>query len=305
MEGEALVPPEPLDDLGMLVGRIVVEHDMDLLAGRHLILDDVQEADELLVGVALHAPADDAAFEHVEGGKQCGSAVPLIVVRHCAAASLLQRQTRLGAVERLDLAFLVHRQHDGMLRRVDVEAHDVAYFGCELRIVGQLELPYLMRTQAMATPDAMHRTDADPTCRGDGRRRPVRDLARRLGQRQRHHALCDRVSKRRDARRASLVDQQSVRARFHEAPLPAPDARLGLAGRAHDLGRADTLGRQQHDLGAPDVLLWTVPICRDGGKTAMVGGTELERDTGAHAADSHAAQPAGIPRGTLVSGVIH
>ena len=42
------------------------------------------------------------------------------------AASLLQRQPRLGAVEGLDLALFVHRQHDGMGGRIDVETDDIA-----------------------------------------------------------------------------------------------------------------------------------------------------------------------------------
>ena len=48
-----------------------------------------------------------------------------------------------------------------MLWRIDVEADDVANLGGEVRIVGQLELPELMRPDAVAAPDAMHRTDAD------------------------------------------------------------------------------------------------------------------------------------------------
>ena len=222
-----------------------------------------------------------------------------------AATPLLQRQAGLGAVERLDLAFLVHRQHDGMLRRVDVKPDNIANLGGEPGIIGQLELPYLMRSQAMATPDAMHRADADCTNGSDGRRRPVRDLTRRLDQRQRHHALRHRVAQRRDARRARLVDQQPVRAGFHEALLPAPYAGLGLARGAHDLGRADALRRQQHNLGAPYVLLRTVPVRRYLDETRVVGGAELEGDTGTHAANSHAVRPTGIPRGTLPSGVNH
>jgi hypothetical protein len=50
----------------------------------HLGIDGVEEADELLVAVALHVLADDGAVEHVDGGKQRGRAVPLIVVRHGA-----------------------------------------------------------------------------------------------------------------------------------------------------------------------------------------------------------------------------
>ena len=117
MEGEAVMPPKPLDGRGVLVGRVVVERDVGLLGGRNLALDDVREADELLVGVSLHAPTDDAAFKHAEGGEQGGRAGPLVVMGHGAATPLLQRQAGLGAVERLDLAFLVHRQHGGMLRR--------------------------------------------------------------------------------------------------------------------------------------------------------------------------------------------
>ena len=69
MEGEAFVPTKPFDDLGVLVSGIVVEHDVNLLVGRNLVLDGVQEADELLMGVPLHAAADNAAFQHVEGGE--------------------------------------------------------------------------------------------------------------------------------------------------------------------------------------------------------------------------------------------
>jgi hypothetical protein len=49
MEGPARVAGEPGQDLGMLVGGIVVEDGVDHLARRHLALDRVQEADELLV----------------------------------------------------------------------------------------------------------------------------------------------------------------------------------------------------------------------------------------------------------------
>jgi len=47
---------------------------MALLAGDGVI-DGVEEADELLMPVALHATADDLAVQHVEGGEQRGRAV--------------------------------------------------------------------------------------------------------------------------------------------------------------------------------------------------------------------------------------
>ena len=42
----------------MLVGGVVVDDRMDQLAGRHLALDGIEEADELLVPVSLHAATD-------------------------------------------------------------------------------------------------------------------------------------------------------------------------------------------------------------------------------------------------------
>src|SRR5688572_1001047 len=81
--------------------------------------------DEFLVGVARHAAANHGAVENVEGGEQGGGAVALVVVGHGAAFSGLQGQTGLGAIERLDLGFLVDRDDDGMERRVHVEADDI------------------------------------------------------------------------------------------------------------------------------------------------------------------------------------
>ena len=64
------------------------------------------------MAMALHVAADDGAIEDVEGGEQRGGAVTLVVVRHRPGAARLHRQPRLGAVERLDLAFLVDREND-------------------------------------------------------------------------------------------------------------------------------------------------------------------------------------------------
>ena len=54
----------------MFMGGIVVEHCVDHLAGRHLALDSIEEADEFEVAVALHAAADHRPVEHAEGGEQ-------------------------------------------------------------------------------------------------------------------------------------------------------------------------------------------------------------------------------------------
>src|SRR4051812_45393661 len=100
-------------DLGMLVGGVVVEDDVDHLAGRHLGLDRVQEAHELLMAVALHVAADDGPVEDVERSEQGRGAMALVVVRHGAEPALLQRQARLGGIARLGLALFVGGKHEG------------------------------------------------------------------------------------------------------------------------------------------------------------------------------------------------
>jgi len=101
---------------------------VDGLARRDLALDGVEEADELLMPVALHASPDDLAFQHVEGGEQGGRAVALVVVRHGPGAALLQGEPRLGAVQRLNLGLLVNAEHDRVGRRIDIQTDDVAHF---------------------------------------------------------------------------------------------------------------------------------------------------------------------------------
>jgi transposase len=70
VEGEALVPIEPSAHPGMLVGGVIVEDHMHCFAGRNRRLDGVEEADELLMPMALHVAADHRAVEDVERGEQ-------------------------------------------------------------------------------------------------------------------------------------------------------------------------------------------------------------------------------------------
>ena len=72
-----------------------------------LLLDDIEEANELLMAMALHVAADHRAVEDVHRGEQRRRAVALIVMRHGSGAALLQRQSGLCAVKRLNLALFV------------------------------------------------------------------------------------------------------------------------------------------------------------------------------------------------------
>ena len=102
-----------------------------------------------LMAMALHVATDHRAVEDVHRGEQRRRAVALIVVRHGSGATLLQRQSGLCAVKRLNLALFVDRQDDGVCGRIDIEPDDVAQFVDEARIVGQLERAHPVRLQTM------------------------------------------------------------------------------------------------------------------------------------------------------------
>ena len=121
---------EPCAHLGMFVGGVVVDDRVDSFSLRHLGLDDIEEADEFLMAMTLHVVPDDCAVEDVEGGKQRCGAVTFVVVRHSAGAASLHRQSWLGAVKRLDLAFFVDREHDCISGWIDVETDDVLELLC-------------------------------------------------------------------------------------------------------------------------------------------------------------------------------
>ena len=287
------------------MGGVIVEDHVDDLAHRDFRLDRVEKTDELLMPVTLHIAADHRAVENVQGGEQGRRAVPFVVMGHGSSAALFQRQPRLGAVERLNLAFLINRQNDGVRRRIDVKPDDVAQFVDEFRIVRQFELPDPMRLEAMGAPDALDRTDRDASGFGHHHAGPVRGLAGRVRQSQGDDLFGDISAQRLNAGRPRLVAKEAVETFLHEPFLPAPDASLGLARSPHDLARADCVGAEQNDLSPPNMLLGGVSIPDEALKPAAIRSGYCDGYSRAHRADSHRRRRTGILSRTLPSDFVH
>jgi hypothetical protein len=107
VQGDRLVlwPGEPRADLGVLVGAVVVEHDVQVSAGAkggHLL----REPQEFLVAVPRVAGIrGDLAGSDLKGGKQRGGTAALVVVGAPDGEPGPERQHRGGPVQRLDLLF--------------------------------------------------------------------------------------------------------------------------------------------------------------------------------------------------------
>src|SRR5665809_151031 len=95
-------------------------------------------------------------------------------MRHGPGPPLFHRQARLGAIEGLDLALLVHAQHYGFVRWVEVEPDDVYELFLEVLVVRQLEGINEMGPDPPGRPDALHRRRADTLRPGHRARAPVR-----------------------------------------------------------------------------------------------------------------------------------
>ncbi len=131
------------------------------------------------MAVALHAAPDDGAVEHAECGEQGRSAVRLVVGRDGLAASGLDRQAGLGAVERMDLAFFIDRQHHVWARGSDGRRDQ--YLAGLTGLVTQQTLDPALGEALLPSPHGQP-ADADalrhPLRRGEYDARPLDLLAR-------------------------------------------------------------------------------------------------------------------------------
>ena len=86
------------------------------------------------MGVPRVAGAGDLAAGDLKRGVEAGGAVALVIVSHPLRLARLDRQRRLGAIERLDLRLLVDAEHQRALRRIEIQADDVDHLFDQLRV---------------------------------------------------------------------------------------------------------------------------------------------------------------------------
>src|SRR5215213_2516116 len=158
-----LEPPmalEPLLHLGMLVSRVVVCDQVNLLVLGSLPVNEPQKLDPLLMTMLRHAGPNHRPIQRIERREQSRGPVTLVVMGHCASATRHERKPWLGSIQRLDLALLIDRKHQRVFGRVQVEPNDIVQLLQELRISAQLESPSQMGLQTMAPPHAADRARA-------------------------------------------------------------------------------------------------------------------------------------------------
>ena len=159
---DALMALEPRLHLCVFVCGIVVADNVDLLFFGHASLNQAKELQPLLVTMLVHTCADHGSRGDLQSGKQRGGSVALVIVCHCPATTLFQRQSRLGSVQCLDLTLLVATEDHSVFGRGEIEPHDVVEFLLKVFVVGKFEALDAMWLDAVACPDSPDRRVAYP-----------------------------------------------------------------------------------------------------------------------------------------------
>src|SRR6266702_3448309 len=218
---------QPVADHQGLMGAVVVQDQMNVQRCGHGLLDGVEEVAELAGAMPLLGLADDPAGPGVERGEQTGGAVTFVVMGAAFDLSGTHGQQRCGAVERLDLALLVHAEHQRAVRRSEVQAYDVADLFDEQRIAAEVRL-------------------AESAGLGHVARGPVRGRFRLALERTRQHLLDLLVAQLAWCAGPGLI-QQTVDPELDETLSPLACGRQGASLLASDLGVAQSIRREQHD----------------------------------------------------------
>src|SRR5215467_8733394 len=144
---------QPISNLVDLVRTVVIHDEMHVHPRGKVFFDLVEKPQELLMPVSSVASADRDAGSYVHRRKQRRNAMSLVIMRLARGHARRHRQNRFRPIERQDLALLIHTQHNGAVRRVQVQAHDISHFLDKLRVLGEFKVLDPMRLQSKSTPD--------------------------------------------------------------------------------------------------------------------------------------------------------
>jgi len=273
---EARMGREPLGDGQGLVGAVVVADQVHVEIVGHLLIDLGQELLELDRAVTSVQGGDHRPVCGVERGEQAGRTVPHVVVGPLLRHARHHRERRLGPGQGLHLGLLVHAEHHGRLRRVQIEPDDVVDLVHEQGVVGELEPVGAMGLELEGPPDPANGRLGQTRAFGHLRPRPVRGIrwCRLQG---RHHHILDLVGT--DHRRPAgpVLVGQAVESVFDEPGAPLADRGRRATQLRSDSLVVRTVRTPQHDPRTQRQCLRGLPPTRPADQlaTLLIGQRQL------------------------------
>src|SRR4030042_2214682 len=126
------------------MGAVVVHHQMQVHFDWELSIQTFQEFKKLLMTMPIKTLPNDFTLSQFQCRKERRGTVALVVMGHGPTAAFFQRQTWLCTIQHLNLTFLVHAEHQCLLRRIEIKTHHVGQFLKKPGITRQFERLYSM-----------------------------------------------------------------------------------------------------------------------------------------------------------------
>jgi len=252
MHVKAGMPREPLLHLGMLVRGVIVHDEMQGLVLGRLSINQPHEGQPFRVAMARKTGGNNMPFHHIQGRKQGGGAMSLIVMGHRFPAPLLERESRLGAIQSLDLTLLIDAEDERMFGGIQIQSHHVIEFLEELGILAELEGSHQVGFEPMGFPDTLHQGGVGAEVLGQRTQGPVRGCRRRRAQCGRDNAFLKGLP---GLWRSTATGRVLGNPRDAVSREALPPQAHGGATAPHDSGNVlilVTLRSEQRNLGAKD-----------------------------------------------------
>ena len=263
MKVHAAMAAKPALDGRTLVRAQIVEHDMNGFVRGCRALEAIEKPHELF-GIALRtARAEHGPIQDAQRRIQTGRPVADVIVRLSFGHLAHERQHWARPIQGLNATLLVDAKHDGLVGRIEIQAHDIAQFVDEPRILGQFKAGHPMRLQAVLMPDAPDRALTDALRLAHRARAPVR---RRwwLGPQRRLDNGRDLLRRNPfPTARPRRIVQHRAHAAGHVAPHPVMDVIPAQRQSRGNVGGADAIGQHQQNARADSQLLGRVAIRHD------------------------------------------
>jgi len=161
MHMESCMPIQPLLYLDLAVSPVVVHYQVQGNMLRELSIQLAQETQKLLVTMSGEALSYDPSVQEVEGCEECGGPMPLVVMGHGPATSLLDGQPGLSALQGLNLTLFVHTKDNRLIGRIQIQSHHICELLSEVRVLGELEPLGSVGLKPMSAPYPLYSGIAD------------------------------------------------------------------------------------------------------------------------------------------------
>jgi hypothetical protein len=195
--------------------------------------------------VAPLGAGDDFTLQVVQGGKERHGAVAVVVMGVGLKAAGVERQAGLGALEGLDLTFLIAAEHQGLVGRREVQTNHIPELGFKSRIGRELKGAREVGFEVVLSPEFLHRAFAHAGVARHRTHAPAGARGRGLDHLAQGHLL--RVESAGASRPGLVFQGRQAGAGVTVAPLAHRVDVQADVGR--DLLIGPALGRQQHHPG--------------------------------------------------------